>query len=718
MAAKKTGKQKPQRMYTKGDNCVIEHTLPEVCHLNHGVPGRTVAATLNKRSGYNRYDHDAGRPGDKLPTEHKEVVAACQSIYRRVGMVRNIIDLMTDFAAEGLELQHTTKTQERFFREWARRVNLQGRAHDFMKLLMRDANVIVYRKNAFITKPVVREMTKADVTSLDMLDETKVPDKPEKIGTTKKLTNRREIPWRFTFLSPTNVEKIGGEVGKFFGADALGFRIPQELANAIQRPRTQAEKAWVAKLPSNVIRAAKKNSTLVELEMDKIYVDYYKKDDWEDWGTPFLYGVLEDVMFKEKMRLADMAALDGVINVIRLWKLGKSDQQIMPSPALVDRLVGILQNNTGGGVMDLVWDDMIDLQVEYPPVDKILGPDKYRGVNADIVRGLGIPDSLVGGADLGTRNAQSAFVQLKTLVERLEYVRSRAIRWMEGELRRVADAMGFKQIPAINFGIMSLRDEAAEKQLMIQLLDRGIISSEKATEVFGVNYMIELERIKSEQTIREENPGVLEKAGPYYRPVSVMEKQGDLAVELAKVKQGYNRDSEFPPKEGEQEPSDDTGGDEGGENPNGDQPKDDGDNPSGRPPSTKDTGPRDERTPTTMSTLHIVAEGLMDQLDGVIDGEYLKQKDIKNMRSMTKAQRVELERTKRGILSVLQAGDTVTKELIASRIGSSGKRDRLLESSFSKLHAEFTASTKKEPTTKERRMLTALAWATLADSKG
>lgn len=707
MAAKKSSpnqtKVPEKALYTKGIAGIKNHVLPEVCYMNRGVPQRSIASDVNLRTGHNRFDNDLHRPNDKLPTEHADIIAACQAVYRKVGMVRNIIDLMTDFAAEGLELQHTTKTQERFFREWARRVNLSGRAHDFMKLMMRDANVIVRRKNALITRPVAREMSKASLQSIQNIDETKVNEAPEKIKINKKIVKKHEIPWRYTFLSPVMIEKIGGEVGRFFGADDLGMRIPNKLANAIKNPKTQAEKAFVARLPSEVVASSKKSGTLVALDMDKIYVDYYKKDDWEDWGTPFLYGVLEDILFKEKMRLADMAALDGVINVVRLWKLGKSDQQILPTTAAVDKLIDILQHNTGGGVMDLVWDDMIDLQVEYPPTDKILGPEKYVSVNSDIVRGLGIPDSLIGGADLGTRNAQSAYVQLKTLVERLEYVRGRAIRWMQGELRLVADAMGFKNIPEINFGIMSLRDEAAEKQLIIQLLDRGIISSEKASETFGTNFMIELQRIKNEQDIRETTPGVLEKSGPYNRPFSVMEKQNELAIELEKVKQGFKKDSSFPSRDG-----DDNGG---GDNPLGDQPKDDGTNSPGRPPSTKDTKPRDERTPVTQSILHIVADGLMDDVDQLFDGIYLKQNKVKNMRSLTKAQRTKLEQAKRGILSVLRPGDTVTKQLVADRLETIGSGTRRMENSFCQFVADFTSSTQKEPNIKERRMLTTHAWA-------
>jgi len=695
-----TVKDKPtENLYTTGKQNIAKHQLSPVCHTNHGLSHRTVAADVNSRAGFNKFDKDNKRPDDRIPTDHADIIAACQAVYRRVGMVRNIIDLMTDFAAEGLELQHTVKTQEKFYREWAKRVNLQGRAHDFMKLLMRDANVIVRRKNAKISRPVFREMTKGDVKiSVDLVDETRYNESPTKVKVDRNKIKKNEIPWKYTFLSPTLIEKIGGEVGKFFGADALGMRLPRKLATRIANPRTDAEKEYISQLPKEVVQAAKSGSTLIRLSMDKIYVDYYKKDDWEDWGTPFLYGVLEDVMLKEKMRLADMAALDGVINVIRLWKLGKSDQQILPTSAAVDKLIGILQNNVGGGVMDLVWDDMIDLQVEYPPTDKILGEKKYIGVNADIVRGLGIPDSLIGGQDLGTRNAQSAFVQLKTLVERLEYVRGRAIRWMEGELKLVAKAMGFKKIPAINFGIMSLRDEAAEKQLMIQLLDRGIISAEKASETFGTNYMIELERLKSEQDIRNGSPGLLEKAGPYYRPISVMEKQSELAIELERVKQNL---SSGPSSQD---------GNGGGSNPIGDQPKNDGNNPSGRPPSTKDTNPRDTRTSKTLSVLHVVADNFMSKIDNLFDVAYLNQNNAKNIRSLTKGQKTELEGIKRSVMSTLRIGDTVDMDIIKDKIVNDKTSAKKMNNIFNQLLDDFTKSTNQLPTTRDRRILTNLAW--------
>lgn len=598
--------------YTTGLNGEFKHTLPDHCFVKQRSTAyeHSLAATVNDRSGFNRYDYYEKRPAEKIPTTHSDIILACQAVYRKVGIVRNVVDLMTDFASEGLELKHSIKSHERFYRKWAEKVNLQGRVHDFIKLLLRDANVIVRRKNALISRPIIKDMSKGYVGTFKRYN---LIEQPERIKRNKKNFRKLEIPWKYTFIAPSTVVKLGGSIGKFWGDNTVGIVIPTLLANAITAPKDEIEKELINKLPPEIIKAALDSTRTVALNMDRIYIEYYKKDDWEDWGTPFLYAILEDVLLRDKMRLADMATLDGVINVIRLWKLGNSknpEYAVLPTSASVEKLINILQYNTGGGTMDLVWNDMIELQTEYPPTDKILGADKYKSVNSDIMRGLGIPESLVG-SDSGARNSQSVFVQLKTLVERLEYVRNCAIKWLKTELRLLADAVGFKNIPSISFGVMSLRDESSEKQLMVQLLDRGIISAEKIHEAFGSDFMIELERLRDEQTIRNNNNGVLERAGPYYRPNSVMEKQSELQIKLEETKVGLS----------------------GGDNLGGDQPTDEGDNEVGRPPNTPDGTPRDDRTPTTLSVLQ-----LFNSINERIIPKYLKQVNVSSFDELTQSQ--------------------------------------------------------------------------------
>jgi len=398
-------------------------------------------------------------------------------------------------------------------------------------------------------------------------------------------------------------------------------------------------------------------------------------------------GIIEEVLLKDKMKQADMAALDGVVNAVRLWKLGNSDKQIFPTPAAVNKLINILQHNVGGGVLDLVWDDMIDFKIDYPPIDKILGSAKYESVNKDIIRGLGIPDALIGGGESSGGNAQTIFVQLKTLVERLEYVRLKCITWIENELQLVADAMQFKKIPTVIFQTMSLRDEVAEKALIIQLLDRNIVSVETVQKVFGKDFEIELENMRFENGIREKSPGLLEKANPYYRPVSLMEHQRRTQIELEGLKGG-------------------------GENLGGDQPRKEGITSPGRPRNTKDLKTRKVRTPKVLSILRTVAEDFMDQLDELVDPIFLSKNKIKNIRSLGKDQKEELNNIKFIVLSNLNHNSILNKDEIDKIIGETdNSKVNDFYNIFKELKNDYTIIKNRVPVFKENRSLAASTWA-------
>ena len=64
----------------------------------------------------------------------------------------------------------------------------------------------------------------------------------------------------------------------------------------------------------------------------------------------------------EKMKLADLAALDGAISNVRLWRIGDLDHKIIPTKAAINKLRDILASNVGGGTMDLVWGPEIDFK--------------------------------------------------------------------------------------------------------------------------------------------------------------------------------------------------------------------------------------------------------------------------------------------------------------------------------------------------------------------
>jgi len=173
---------------------------------------------------------------------------------------------------------------------------------------------------------------------------------------------------------------------------------------------------------------------------------------------------------------------------------------------------------------------------------------KYESVDRDILRGVGIPDMLIGGT--GGGNFSSGFLGVRTLLERLEEGRGTVIRWLMKELQLLTETLGIRKLPTIRFGKMSLRDEKAEKQLIIQLLDRNIISIEAVLECFGEDFEIELQRMRDEETIRE-NTGLLQKHSPYVDPINdldveeQMKKESELKMQEQrlnqKIKQGENK---------------------------------------------------------------------------------------------------------------------------------------------------------------------------------
>jgi hypothetical protein len=261
----------------------------------------------------------------------------------------------------------------------------------------------------------------------------------------------------------------------------------------------------------------------------------------------------------------------------------------------------------------------------------------------------------------------------------------------------VADAMGIKKTPEIVFGIMSLRDEAAEKQLLIQLLDRGIVSSERVLQIFGQNFAIELENLRREQVIREKENGVLEKANPYYRPKSVMDLQHQYNMELQALKFG-------------------DGG--GGENLAGDQPREEEKKEAGRPPGSMDTEPRDDRTEKVLSVYKAIAEEHMSAIDKIFDQLYLESNSVKNLRSLTREQKEELEYTKRAILATVRPKDKITKELISSRASKNPKNlVKIFNKLFKQLVKEHAGVMGRRPNLKERRSLAASTWAMLTPKK-
>ena len=153
---------------------------------------------------------------------------------------------------------------------------------------------------------------------------------------------KREIPWKYTFIDPFYVDVAAGALSSFVHNKQYVLTLPADLRRIINAPKSPAEQEIVSGLPTQIVEAAKTKKAY-PLDTDKISVFHYKKDDWQAWAFPMIYAIMDDIVVIEKLKLADMAALDGAISNIRIFKLGSLEHKIAPTKAATAKLAQILE---------------------------------------------------------------------------------------------------------------------------------------------------------------------------------------------------------------------------------------------------------------------------------------------------------------------------------------------------------------------------------------
>lgn len=163
--------------------------------------------------------------------------------------------------------------------------------------------------------------------------------------------------------------------------------------------------------------------------------------------------------------------------------------------------------------MNILWNDQITAEVIQPKVDGIFDIDKHDSADKDILTALGVPEVLIGGKG---GNFSNSYVAVATVLERLESYRNKVKDWLMGEMKIIADAMGFQKLPTIKFGRTSLQDEKAYQTFITGLYDRNIISADTVLREIDADIEDEVSKMKEENELREQ--GVLEMRGPFIKP--------------------------------------------------------------------------------------------------------------------------------------------------------------------------------------------------------
>ena len=663
---------------------------------NHQRSFRDIDTNINARTGFTRSDYDFFRSAENVPSRQRELIRKCMVAYSKVGLIKNVIDLMGDFGCQGIQLVHPIPKQQRFFQAWFDKVNGKERSERFLNTLYRAGNVIIKRSTATINNGMYDKMSAIASPDLNIVKDKYIS---------------KEIPWRYTFFNPTQVEVLGETIAQFVGKMGYYIRLSHTFIEKFKsKSLTKEEQDLLQQIPKDLIPNIKKDN-IVYLDPSKLRVFHYRKDDWQTWADPLIAAILDDIILLEKMKLADSAALDGVISNVRLWRLGNLEQKIFPTKAMVNRLSNILTNNVGGGCMDLVWGPELDFKESATQAHNFLGSEKYQPILNSIYDGLGVPPTLTAAGSAGgfTNN----IISIKTLIERLEYGRNLLSSFWNEEIKIVQKAMGFKRPARLDFDHMTLSDEAAEKALLVQLLDRDIISVEAVLDRFNEIPDLEKQRIKREHRDRDKDT-MPKKAGPWHNPAliedltKIFAQRGsvtpsEVGVELEERKAGEKTQQEqlMELSKVKQSATKQSGG------------------TGGRPKNSKDGGNRTRTVKPravandNMGLISITtwAKSAQIALADILMPGLLAHYDKKNSRQLTDEESNICENIKFSVLCQLEPFQKIDENITANIINTNGSKiSDDINSVYFKMIERFTQDAKHKPTTEDLRNIQVLIY--------
>ncbi len=643
---------------------------------------QNIDSNTSVRDTFSRLDYDFFRPNEQVPKHFRDIIAAAMGGYQKVPVVRQVIDLMGDFTMGGIKLVHEDPEIQNFYNVWFNKINGAERSERICNCLYRAGNVIIKRANALLADEVVTEWKKTIAQEVDLEHE----DDYE--------VNKNEIPYRYTIINPLIVEVLGEHMAAFTGKVHYVLKLPSTFYNTLSLPLTSYDPSILTEgLPRDLQQAMDRNEKYLLLDSEKLITLFYKKDDWDVWAYPMLYSLLDEIILLQKMKMADMTALDGVISHIRIWKLGSLEHKIFPTDAAISKLSNILLNHMAGGAMDFIWGPDLELTETSTDIMKFLGSEKYAFVMNTIHGGLGIPAAI--GQSRG--DMTSNFMSLRVLMERLQYGRRVLTRFWDNEIEIVRKAMGFKKPAYCYYDNITLHDEVAEKALWIQLVDRDLIPVEAVQERFGRIPEIDNILIKREYAQRERG-NIAVKVSPYH------DSQPDLSLMKIGMQRGMITPSEAgieleEPTPEHKEMLENTFPDPIEVKKAGPpQKKPVGVSGQGRPGGSRDKNKRKQRIPKPSSKAstesdwminYLYAGKLQKAINEHINPYFLEKFNHKNLREFTESEGIEMEKFKFRLLYKIPTGYTsIGETVIKDALGYPGESEEFyneIEESYKKV---------------------------------
>ena len=384
----------------------------------------------------------------------RDAIMLCQKAYANVAIVRNTIDIATEFANTDVYLEGGTERSREFFSKWFEKIKLWKLKDQYFREYYRSGNIFLYRIDG--------KFNAEDFKLLSGLSENGIKN--------------NKVPLRYILINPYEVV---AKISSSF-AEAVYEKVLSEYElERLKNPKDDADVELLNGFDPEVQKQIKDKQYFrdgLKMKLDPKYLLYsfYKKQDYEPFAVPFAYPVLEDINAKIELKRIDQAIARTVENVILLITMGAEPDKGGINPANMTAMQSLFMNESVGRV--LVSDYTTKADFVIPDLKKVVGKEKYEILNEDIKEGL--MNVMLGNEKYNGQSAKISF-----FMERLKEARNSFLNdVLQPEIIRISKDLGFRAYPTAKFTEIDLKDETQYMRTISRLMEIGILTPEQGIE--------------------------------------------------------------------------------------------------------------------------------------------------------------------------------------------------------------------------------------------
>lgn len=380
------------------------------------------------------------------------VIDIVQLAYWNISQIRNTIDLYTDFSVGNLRIKCPNKTVKDFFRQWFTTIGLPAFQAQFFREYWRSGNTFIYKFNGTIP-----------------------PDKFKTLETAFSAKSP-ELPIRYIILNPAQVSL---QIGPTYAYNFSKMLSTYELQR-LRDPQTPEDKQVLKSFPKYIQEQIKNYGSYpfiwAPLDTKRLYYVFYRKQDYEPLAVPMVWPVLNDIEWMLELKRMDMSMARMIEQALLLVTAGApADEKNPPmGKETLTRLQTIFQNNAIGRVLVSDWTTKAEWKI--PDLKELLGPAKYEVVNKYIKEGLQY-------ISFGDDKFATASLKAKMFVQTLNQGRKAFLDdFLRPEIKKICEAMGFRNIPLVEFEEINLEDKAVMSRIYAQMAQLGLLTPDQLND--------------------------------------------------------------------------------------------------------------------------------------------------------------------------------------------------------------------------------------------